>query len=339
MAFTRYYEMKWAHDIFALQGPFNVASWFLGCGSISLQAIPYTEHLENIPPRVLPVTPLIPPDLGRWERIDIFLSWHLTMAVLWLLFGFVQIFRAKDGEWSPDNKANWRAHRRFGQVTIGILCLHTLMMVLMAIENPVNQRYIIRIDYCLMVVETVYYLYKGISSAKKKEREKHALYMFRIYLRSTMGSGSIRFSAWVLWLLGKFMPPDIRVKFDRGDCQTYSQHGIGDARECWEPVFFNLLFTHLIVTWLEILYLTMRIRNASELSEERKITAGKIHLAFVTFFPTVFFVLLDERYDTPLAEIFVIWMLVTHHLPDLVLKWFNGFGFVSGIQDDHPHNE
>ena len=54
------------------------------------------------------------------------------------------------------------------------------------------------------------------------------------------------------------------MRFDRGECQTYAKQGIGDATDCWKPVFINLLLTDLLVEWLELLFLTSEARKMKE---------------------------------------------------------------------------
>mmetsp|Transcript_14229 Transcript_14229/g.24177 ORF Transcript_14229/g.24177 Transcript_14229/m.24177 type:complete len:269 (-) Transcript_14229:1019-1825(-) len=145
MAVTRYYESRWAHDLITLQGPLNLISYYVfGCGSLDLTAIPYSEVVEEAPPRFPP-----PPKSDKWGRIDYFFCYHLGIGIMWLIVGFIQIYKAKAGGWSLFHKTNWKAHRVFGRVAILIVCAHIFMMAIMTRENPVNQHPII---YSGMVV-------------------------------------------------------------------------------------------------------------------------------------------------------------------------------------------
>ncbi len=116
------------------------------------------------------------------------------------------------------------------------------MMAVMTYENPVNQHLIILVGYVGMICNVISNLWQGIkyarttvaarreeeeeknsgvicsfkkwvstmfSSKKQKSSETfaqlHKMCMFNVYVRSTMGSGSIRIAAWALLLVGHFL--------------------------------------------------------------------------------------------------------------------------------------
>ena len=171
----------------------------------------YTEEVAEAPPRFPP-----PSKSDKWERMDYFFSYHLTVGIMWLIIGFIQIYRAKQKGWSLHTKTNWKAHRIFGRVAIFVLIAHTFLFSAMVYENPVNQHPIIIFGYVGVIFHSISNMCLGIMTAIKASRsadddekseyvQKHKMYMFFVYSRTTMGSGTIRIAAWLLWLVGHFL--------------------------------------------------------------------------------------------------------------------------------------
>ena len=79
---------------------------------------------------------------------------------------------------------------------------------------------------------------------------------------------------------------------DRGTCQTYADQGIGDATDCWKPVYINLMFTDLIVFWLELLFLAMPGNTITMKAEKIKKRAAFEQQVIITI-PSILFVLAD----------------------------------------------
>lgn len=181
----------------------------------------YSEVVDEAPPRYPP-----PPKEDKWGRMDYFFSYHLGIGIIWLFVGFIQIYKAQEGGWSLTPKTNWKAHRAFGRVAIVIVCAHICMMAIMTNENPVNQHPIILFGYCGMIFRSVRHVYLGVKYAREAaktsprrvpnqtveqrnehrfNRRKHEMYMFYVYARTTVGSGTIRVAAWALWLVGQYL--------------------------------------------------------------------------------------------------------------------------------------
>ena len=152
---------------------------------------------------------------------------------MWLTVGCFQIY------FTPPT--SWKAHRIFGRVAVVVLVGHIIMMAVMTYENPVNQHLIIIVGYVGMICNAISNLWQGINyarmtvAARREEEEKnscvigrfknwvsamfsskkqtgsgsyaqlHKMCMFNVYVRSTMGSGSIRIAAWALLLVGHFL--------------------------------------------------------------------------------------------------------------------------------------
>lgn len=211
-------------------------------------------------------------------------------------------------------------------------------MAVMTYENPVNQHLIILVGYVGMICNAISNLWQGIEYARMAVRSndqeekrtsvrKHTMYMFFLYVRSTMGSGSIRIAAWALLLVGHFLSPETRVLIDRGACQSCAEQGLGDATDCWRPVFVNMLFTDLIVIWLELLFLVMPANMNLEAERNKKRDALERQIIIIV--PSVFLVLVYlhierwlESSSLPYSIVYVlknlaefspfIWYLVVH---------------------------
>jgi hypothetical protein len=118
--------------------------------------------------------------------------------------------------------------------------------------------------------------------------------------------------------------PETRVLIDRGACQS---QGLGDATDCWRPVFVNMLFTDLIVIWLELLFLVMPANMNLEAERNKKRDALERQIIIIV--PSVFLVLVYlhierwlESSSLPYSIVYVlknlaefspfIWYLVVH---------------------------
>mmetsp|Transcript_12843 Transcript_12843/g.19368 ORF Transcript_12843/g.19368 Transcript_12843/m.19368 type:complete len:518 (+) Transcript_12843:49-1602(+) len=365
MATTRYYKKTWDSDVFALQGPFNLISHVLGCGMLNTTVIPYTEVLEENPP------PLFsrPPTSAKYERIDWFFFFHLSIGLLWLCAASLQIYKHKVGGWSFERGEHWKTHRMFGKVALFISLLHTFMMTLMAWENPVNQRLIIQIGYGGMVLQSARLLRNGIKYAgltarstgdqKKTNKKLHEMSMFLLYVKTIRGSGTIRITAWLLWFVGQFLSPDMRNIIDRSCCQMYAEEGIGDATACWKSVFLNHFTMNFINDWLELLYIHMKIHDddgkavTAEVRKEKKMIWVKFAVRVIGIIPTFPLIIFDEsirqyslNFPQPfqfiignLAEIFTYVMIALLFFIDLFFDAFpKSFVSIQGFlqPDDEP---
>jgi hypothetical protein len=81
---------------------------------------------------------------------------------------------------------------------------HIAMASRIAWRNPVNQVSFISIQYWAMIFESLLLAANGIWFAMEKNYPMHLVRMFFTWIQSVVGSGSIRLTAWVLWLIGKF---------------------------------------------------------------------------------------------------------------------------------------
>jgi hypothetical protein len=76
----------------------------------------------------------------------------------------------------------------------------------MAWHNPMSQVWLIQAQYWSGMTEMVLLICLGIMYAKKKNAPMHMVRMVFAFLQSVFGSGAIRVTAWILWLLSKFFP-------------------------------------------------------------------------------------------------------------------------------------
>eukprot|EP00984_Skeletonema_dohrnii_P005919 scaffold2103_cov99-Skeletonema_dohrnii-CCMP3373.AAC.3 len=365
MAINRYYKKSWENDVFALQGPFNMISHLFGCGMLNTTAIPYTEVLEENPPPLFSQ----PPTSAKYERIDWFLFFHLSIGLLWLCAASLQIFKHKVGGWSFDPEDHWKTHRWFGKVSLFISLLHTCMMTYITWENPLNQDTMIVVGYFGMVIQSVMHLIRGYKYAvltarstgdeKKTNKKLHEMSMFLLYVKTIRGSGTIRISAWLLWFVGQFLSPDMRDIIDRSCCQTYAEQGIGDATDCWKSVFLNHFTMNFINDWLELLYIHMKIHDddgkavTAEVRKEKKLIWTKFFMRVIGIIPLFPLIIFDDsirqwslNFPQPfqfiignLAKIFTYGMILVLFFIDLFFKVFpRSYESIQGFiqPDDEP---
>lgn len=149
------------------------------------------------------------------------------------------------------------------------LICHLIMASRIAMRNPVNQDFFIFVQYFAMIAESLLLAVNGIWYASEGNHAKHMVRMYYTWIQSVVGSGTIRFTAWILWLIGKFFSLETRMLIDRGACQAMAIHGyepwgweptqVGSAEHCFKAVFLNLAFTDMLTIWLEWVFLCVPI--------------------------------------------------------------------------------
>ena len=109
------------------------------------------------------------------------------------------------------------SHRWFGRlVAVPSVCIHIACASMVAIKDPVNQIWSIQIMYLtsiangvLLVGFGVYYARKARQHASNPRLERHYRNLHKarmgtLYIRTISGSGAVRVTVWLLWMLGKF---------------------------------------------------------------------------------------------------------------------------------------
>lgn len=121
------------------------------------------------------------------------------------------------------------------------------------------------------------------------------------YLDSIFGSGPIRVTAWLLWLIAKFLPHNVANRIDRSVCQ---EKGIGgDASQCTVPVFINLAFGHLLIAWIQLIFISSPFINIDEYDLKWIKRRFQYALLFVPLFIlVVLFPRLDDFHITAVVQ-------------------------------------
>lgn len=84
----------------------------------------------------------------------------------------------------------------------------------------------------------------------------HKNRMVFMYIESLFGAGTIRITAWILWIISKFCPHRIAMKLDRGVSQQSAVcrgEFLGSAESCWISTFVNLalgIYLNLLCEYL-----------------------------------------------------------------------------------------
>jgi len=293
IAFTRFYKDQWEQELITQQGPLNVITNLMNCTGLDFNVITYTGRIHDKD------SFQDPDQIERDEELDPVFAYHLLAGILWLSAGFLQIYFARSG-WSTNKTLNHEYHRKFGKVVaIPSLLFHIFCTCRIIWRNPVEQTWAIRFQYIFTVADSIILAILGIKAirdSRKPEnandqamlRSTHKLRMAFCYFESIFGSGSIRLTAWVLWIVAKFFPPFWQNRIDRGTCQ----HGalergqsLGSAEDCWIPVFFNMALTEMLILWLEFVFLNVPNQEFQITDQDRKIFKFKIHALTIISIP------------------------------------------------------
>ena len=88
--------------------------------------------------------------------------------------------------------------------------------------------------------------------------------MVFMYIESLFGAGTIRITAWILWIISKFCPHRIAMKLDRGVCQQSAVcrgEFLGSAESCWIPTYVNLALGIYLNLMCEYLFANIEGNN------------------------------------------------------------------------------
>ena len=113
-------------------------------------------------------------------------------------------------------------HRRFGYVTTAVFLLHSAGAMHILYRDIVHHHPLVKTLLFHDLAASMSYIMLAIQKAKMGDIESHKDMMVRGYLHAIEGSGTIRFTAWVLWLIGQRCSPELRVVIDTGACQSQS---------------------------------------------------------------------------------------------------------------------
>ncbi|KAL3942072.1 MAG: hypothetical protein SGBAC_003668 [Bacillariaceae sp.] len=156
MAVTRFYKEQWANEAFAQHGPFNFMSWSIGCETMNITALSYTNKLPDLLPaanrpglfrtflkfkgrkRLTAADGQRALEKDYFEVIDWHFTIHLMFASVWLTVGFLQIVWTRTG-WSMNKSIRRNAHRMFGRFAVLSFLVHMCGAILIVSRNPVKQ--------------------------------------------------------------------------------------------------------------------------------------------------------------------------------------------------------
>ena len=326
---ARYYEKKWTQEVFFQQGPFNyLVHALFNCSTVDMTLIDYTEEINHSsnqnPARQSP------------EELDPYFTKHLTFGILWLSVGFYHILNARHG-WSSNPEINRAVHRWFGRlVAMPSYLLHYYYAWKMVLRNPVEQDPIIKFQYigtlgmffrllsffepiiilkhifsvdnailCFLGLNLIFLARKEKDPKKKKELHgKHKTRMVFMYIESMFGSGTIRVTAWILWMIAKFCPRYIAMNLDRGVCQQSAAcrgQFLGSAESCWISTYINLSLGILLNLLLE--YLFVKIPGNDFDKHEYRIIKHRVNSVFKALLVIIPFILWKGHEDSLFGKI------------------------------------
>jgi hypothetical protein len=85
--------------------------------------------------------------------------------------------------------------------------VHICFAAYQAYRNPIKQVKVIQFQYFAAVLESLVLAYLAIAyvrGKKKNGKQMHMVRMFFMFAQTVFGSGAIRLTAWLLWMIGKF---------------------------------------------------------------------------------------------------------------------------------------
>jgi len=169
--------------------------------------------------------------------LDTGFSYHAFFGLLWLLMAFIQMV--------PLAMKNKRIHRIFGYIIQFSFLAHLIAAVSLLLINTQQHHWL---PICMLmspVVRSGRYMILGIKSARRGDIEQHIDQMFRCFIYSIEGAGTIRTVGYLLWLGG--LGPTY--------CQT---ENCATATNCVEPYVLQLVCIRLLTLYWIGCYARMR---------------------------------------------------------------------------------
>lgn len=120
--------------------------------------------------------------------------------------------------WTDDAELRKKAHRNFGYFATFCLLAHMGGALNILYKDVVHHSIFVQMMLFSCVVMSLYYILGGIwfqwqarkhaqnGMLQKDFNWMHRTMMFYGFVHSIEGSGTIRFTAWLLWIVAKFMP-------------------------------------------------------------------------------------------------------------------------------------
>jgi len=125
--------------------------------------------------------------------LDTGFSYHAFFGLLWLLVAFIQM--------GPLTK-NIKLHRTFGYVIQFAFWGHLIASVSLLILDTQQHHWLPIFLLMSPVIRGSFCMIMGVHKARTGCLEQHGDYMFRCFIYSIEGAGTIRTVAYLLWLVG-----------------------------------------------------------------------------------------------------------------------------------------
>lgn len=295
MIYSRLMEGRWLGEFIGQQDIPNKISEFVGCkpfndGNITyyhypLNGSPIEENVETkkflglfgrkkkTQQANVPMDLPIDADWGpkdHHEYTDLAIGLHVSAGLLWILLGAVQMYFAPK---LIDPEIKGRKRRRYSEFHKWIGIIGTLSVYLHALgachilyRDIVHHNLFPKMMLFSDVVMFSYYIGRGIQLRhdKTSHHVHHRTMMFMGFVHAIEGSGQIRFTAWYIWIVSRYLPLDIAKLVDTTVCQELSIfHGgyRAAATDCIFPYMIRMNLLRACTIYFKILFFRLPMNN------------------------------------------------------------------------------
>ncbi len=171
------------------------------------------------------------------RTLDVGFSFHAFFGLLWLLMVFVQMV--------PLATKFQRGHKIFGYLIQFSFVGHLAAAVSLLLIDTQHHHWLPKFMLMSPVLSSITYMFLGIQSIRRGDVSKHIDQMFRCFIYSIEGAGTIRTVEFFLWLAGQ------------GPTFCQSTHG-ATATHCVTPYVLRLLCTRFLSLYWIGCYARMR---------------------------------------------------------------------------------
>ena len=299
MLWTRYAEGRWMGEFIATQKLPNAISEFVGCKPFDGGNLIYYHYpLNGSPPKAMEGQA---EDLELRhdynEHIDWTVGLHASAGLLWVLLGAIQIFYAE-----RQLSHRTRFHKYFGIAATISLYVHMLGAVHILYRDIVHHNIFPKMMLFSDVLMSSYYIGRGIQLRKMTEgipnKFMHRTMMFFGFVHAIEGSGQIRFTAWYIWIISRFLPEKVAPWIDTTVCQemAFPNNFRAAATHCVFPYMVRMNLLRMMTIYFKLIFFRLPLNKgyrktkdsiAKEMQQQfQAFATSLVAIAVVEFVPT-----------------------------------------------------
>jgi len=203
------------------------------------------------------------------ETVDKGFSFHALFGCLWLLVSSIQIFLLK-------SRKGKQAHKIFGyMIQVSFLAHMTAALSLLFMDTQ-NHHWTMKLLLLSSALNATFFMVKGILDVKKGDIQSHKDNMFKCFVYSIEGAGTIRLAGYLLSTLS----------LDPTACQAMNDGMTGT--ECISGYALRLIGTRLLSLYWIGCYMRIKAQPLQLKKHSKEVKSSFMAMSLVYIYVTYF---------------------------------------------------